>query len=99
MVVKRDSRGYVSEFMFDREHAMTLATCYDVKLRNGVIKRLDELERSLVDPHRRNRGPTSPLKTRKARWTLLNTGRQHFAGAVKREFIKQALTTNPCLLS
>ncbi|WP_180350095.1 Rha family transcriptional regulator [Ochrobactrum sp. CGA5] len=40
-----DGRGeYVAEIILDREHAMTLATGYDVKLRKRVIDKLAELE-------------------------------------------------------
>lgn len=39
-----DHRSYVAEIILDREHAMTLATGYDVKLRKRVIDKLAELE-------------------------------------------------------
>ncbi|MFC5427616.1 hypothetical protein ACFPTO_02135 [Paraburkholderia denitrificans] len=41
----RDARGRFSEFRLDREHTITLVTGYDVRLRNGVIKRLNELKK------------------------------------------------------
>lgn len=40
-----DYRGYVEEIFLDREHAMTLATGYDVKLRKRVVDKLSEIER------------------------------------------------------
>lgn len=43
--VMMDSRSeYVAEIILDREHAMTLVTGYDVKLRKRVIDKLAEIE-------------------------------------------------------
>lgn len=39
-----DNRDYVEEIILDREHAMTLVTGYDVKLRKRVVDKLSELE-------------------------------------------------------
>lgn len=39
-----DNRGYAEEILLDREHAMTLVTGYDVKLRKRVVDKLSELE-------------------------------------------------------
>ncbi|MBX9753764.1 MAG: phage regulatory protein/antirepressor Ant, partial [Pseudomonadaceae bacterium] len=41
---QRDSRGYVSGFDLDQEHALTLVSGYNVKLRFRVVTRLHELE-------------------------------------------------------
>lgn len=41
---KLDSRGYVSEFLLGRNHALCLASSYDDRLRMAIISRLDELE-------------------------------------------------------
>jgi phage antirepressor YoqD-like protein len=43
--IARDSRGYIEEIMLDHEHAMTLVTGYDVKLRKRVVDELAELRR------------------------------------------------------
>lgn len=42
--VLTDHRGYVEEIILDREHAMTLATGYDVKLRKRVVDKLASYE-------------------------------------------------------
>jgi hypothetical protein len=44
--VDKDDRDYVALITLDREHAMTLVTGYDVKLRKRVVDRLAELERA-----------------------------------------------------
>ena len=41
----RDNRGYISEFRLDKEHAYTLASGYNVKLRHRVVTRWLELEK------------------------------------------------------
>jgi hypothetical protein len=46
LAVERDGRGYISLIWLDREHAMTLATGYDVKLRKRVVDKLSELDGS-----------------------------------------------------
>lgn len=43
-----DQRSYVAEIILDREHAMTLATGYDVKLRKRLIDKLAELENDKI---------------------------------------------------
>jgi len=43
-VVSDGRSEYVAEIILDREHAMTLVTGYDVKLRKRVIDKLAELE-------------------------------------------------------
>lgn len=46
-----DGRGeYVAEIILDREHAMTLASGYDVKLRKRLIDKLASLESGTVHP-------------------------------------------------
>lgn len=42
--IERDIRDYISLIWLDREHAMTLATGYDVKLRKRVVDKLAELD-------------------------------------------------------
>jgi phage antirepressor YoqD-like protein len=44
----RDTRGYISEFSLDKEHAYTLTSGYNVKLRHRVVARWLELEGALV---------------------------------------------------
>ncbi len=50
-----DGRGeYVAEIILDREHAMTLASGYDVKLRKRLIDKLSSLENSATPSTPRN---------------------------------------------
>lgn len=44
--VERDARDYISLIWLDREHAITLATGYDVKLRKRLVDKLAELDGS-----------------------------------------------------
>lgn len=44
VTIERDARGYTSLVTLDREHAMTLATGYDVKLRKRVVDKLASYE-------------------------------------------------------
>lgn len=46
--VVMDHRGYIKEILLDREHAMTLVTGYDVKLRKRVVDKLSEHERGRI---------------------------------------------------
>jgi len=43
-VVMAGRGAYVAEILLDREHAMTLVTGYDIKLRKRVVDKLSELE-------------------------------------------------------
>lgn len=43
-VVMAGRGEYVAEILLDREHAMTLVTGYDIKLRKRVVDKLSELE-------------------------------------------------------
>jgi phage regulator Rha-like protein len=44
VAVERDARNYIAVITLDREHAMTLATGYDVKLRKRVVDKLASYE-------------------------------------------------------
>lgn len=48
--VEVDDRGYVAVITLDREHAMTLATGYDVKLRKRVVDKLASYEAKSMTP-------------------------------------------------
>lgn len=43
-IVTFDERGYVALISLDYEHTMTLISGYEVKLRNAIVKRWQELE-------------------------------------------------------
>lgn len=45
-----DSRGYLSSVALNRSLTMTLASGYDIILRNRVMNRLEELEKKLAAP-------------------------------------------------
>lgn len=44
VAIDRDTRNYIAVITLDREHAMTLATGYDVKLRKRVVDKLASYE-------------------------------------------------------
>lgn len=46
----RDARGYLRRIAFDRHHTLTFASGYDVKLRDRIVRRLEQLEQKLAAP-------------------------------------------------
>ena len=48
VTVKLDGRAYISEILLDKDHALTLVTGYDAKMRMAVNRRWQELEQQVA---------------------------------------------------